>query len=247
MEALKHLLFIDIETACGHAEHAALSDGMQREWARKVKTKWNAEEHEAPQLFFDKAAILAEFGRIVCISIGCLRQRGNETKLVLRSFAGDDEKALLGDFCAALSTFSEKLGKEGKSLTFVGHNIKEFDLPYISRRMIVHGMCLPDCLRLQGKKPWEVPHIDTMQLWAFGDYKSFTRLALLAEVLGIPTPKDDISGEDVSRVFWQERNLQRIVTYCQKDVETTARVYLRLMCYEEPEFVTEVLGAQVAA
>ena len=248
MEALKHLLFIDIETVCSHADHAELSEGMQQEWLRKSKVKWNAEAPEAPQLFFEKAAVLAEFGKIVCISIGCLRRHGGEHRLWLRSFAQDDEKALLEDFCHALSGFSDKLSKEGsKSLTFVGHNIKEFDLPYISRRMIVHGMCLPECLRLQGRKPWEVPHVDTMELWAFGDRKAFTRLALLAEVLGIPSPKDDISGEDVSRVYWQERNLARIATYCQKDVETTARVYLRLMCYDEPAFVAEVIGAKEPA
>lgn len=248
MEALKHLLFIDIETACGFADHAELSGNMQHEWLRKAKTKWNAEEPDVPQMFFDKAAVFAEFGKIVCISIGCLRPRAEGDRLLLRSFAQDDEKALLEDFCSALSSFSDRLSKEGgKPLTFVGHNIKEFDLPYISRRMIVHGMCLPECLRLHGKKPWEVPHMDTMELWSFGDRKAFTRLALLAEVLGIPTPKDDISGEDVSHVYWHERNLPRIVTYCQKDVETTARIFLRLMCYDEPEFVAEVLPAHDAA
>lgn len=237
MEPLKHLLFIDIETACGYPEFAHLSEGMQREWLTKAKGKWNMEATDAPNAFFDKAGIFAEFGKIVCISMGCLVEKDGEWKLMVRSFAGDDEKELLGNFCTSIHKFS----KHHKQVTFVGHNIKEFDLPYIARRMVIHGMCLPECLRMHGKKPWEVPHIDTMQLWSFGDYKSYTKLSLLAEVLGIPTPKDDISGEDVTRVYWQEKNLPRIVTYCQKDVETTAKVYMRLMCYDEVSFTTEIM------
>ncbi len=241
MEPLKQYLFIDIETACGVRNHAALSEGMQREWAKKSATKFG-DEADAAKSFWDKAGIFAEFGKIVCISMGCLHERDGAWKLLIRSFADDDEKALLEQFCESVSKFSGK----HKNLTFVGHNIKEFDLPFISRRMIIHGMCLPECLKLHGKKPWEVPHIDTMELWAFGDRKSYTKLSLLAEVLGIPTPKDDISGEDVTRVYWEEENLARIVTYCQKDVETTARVYMRLMCYDEVAFTTEILVNAVA-
>src|ERR1043165_5575730 len=243
MEPLKHLLFIDIETVCCEAEYSVLSQGLQREWIRKVKSKWSVEEGEAAQAFFDKAGILAEFGKVVCISMGCLVEKDKEWKLMIKSFAGDNEKELLQDFCSSINRFS----KHQKYPTFVGHNIKEFDLPYISRRMIIHGLCLPECLRLHGKKPWEVPHIDTMQLWAFGDYKSYTKLSLLAEVLGIPTPKDDISGEDVTRVYWREKDIPRIVTYCQKDVETTARIYMRLMCYDEVNFTTEIVQDTVAA
>ncbi len=242
LEALKHLLFIDIETASGHLSFDELSEGMQQEWMRKAKTKWNVEAEDAPRLFFEKAAILAEFGKIVCISMGCLRQRGDELKLILRSYASEDETALLELFCEGLNKFIQSLGGgQAKPLTFVGHNIKEFDLPYISRRLIIHNIPLPECLRLHGKKPWEVPHLDTMQLWGFGDVKAFTRLALLAEVLGIPSPKDDINGADVTRVFWQEKDLPRIVTYCQKDVETTAKVYLRLMGHQHLHFSTEIL------
>jgi hypothetical protein len=243
MEPLKHLLFIDIETACGRSEFAQLSEGMQREWLVKAKGKWNTEAADAPQAFIDKAGIFAEFGKIVCISIGCFVEKDGNWKLVIRSFRGDNEQELLDAFCASLHKFN----KRHQGIVFVGHNIKEFDLPFISRRMVIHGLCLPDCLRMHGKKPWEVPHVDTMQLWSFGDYKSYTKLSLLAEVLGIPSPKDDISGEDVTRVYWQERNLQRIVNYCQKDVETTAKVYMRLMCYEEVSFTTEVMDEIAAA
>lgn len=243
LEALKHLLFIDIETASGHLSFDELSEGLQQEWLRKAQTKWNAEPEDAPRLFFEKAAILAEFGKIVCISVGCLRQRGEELKLLLRSYASEDEKSLLKSFCEGLNKFIQSLGGgQARPLTFVGHNIKEFDLPYISRRLIIQGMPLPECMRLHGKKPWEVPHLDTMQLWGFGDVKAFTRLALLAEVLGIPSPKDDINGADVTRVYWQEKDLTRIATYCQKDVETTAKIYLRLMGHPEIHFRSEILN-----
>ncbi|MBS1614644.1 MAG: ribonuclease H-like domain-containing protein [Bacteroidetes bacterium] len=243
LEALKHLLFIDIETASGQHRFEELSEGLQQEWLRKAQFKWNVPEGDAAALFVDKAAILAEFGKIVCISIGCLRPAGNELKLLMRSFALEDERILLEAFCSKLEAFSHSLNKEhAKSLAFVGHNIKEFDLPYISRRLIIQGLPLPECLKLHGKKPWEVPHLDTMQLWGFGDVKAYTRLALLAEVLGIPSPKDDINGADVSRVYWQDRNLPRIATYCQKDVETTVKVYLRLMGHPEINFRTEILS-----
>ncbi len=244
MEALKHLLFIDIETACGYADSSDMSEGLYREWMHKAKMKWSVDEEQASDAFFEKAAVLAEFGKIVCISLGCLRQRkGEEPKLFMRSYTDDDEKALLEAFCAGLASFSERLAQEGsKTLTFVGHNIREFDLPYISRRLVIHRIPFPECLRLQGKKPWEIPHLDTLQLWSFGDHKAFTRLSLLAELLDIPSPKDDISGSDVSRVYWREHDLQRIATYCQKDVETTARIYLRLVGYPEFHFDIEVLS-----
>lgn len=242
MEPLNHYLFIDIETASCVAEHGHMSPGMQREWERKAKTKWG-EDADAPELFWYKSGIFSEFGKIVCISIGCLKEKDGAWTLHVRSLANDDEHELLKAFCQSIGKFNS----QHKNLTFVGHNIKEFDLPYISRRMIINGMCIPDCLNHRGKKPWEVPHVDTMELWAFGDRKSYTKLSLLAEVLGIPTPKDDISGEDVTRVYWEEHDLQRIVTYCQKDVETTARVFMRLMCYYEVDFTTAIIQESVPA
>jgi len=243
MEPLNHYLFIDIETVSGVAEYTQLSPGMQGEWRRKAMTKFG-EDADSETIFGERSGIFAEFGKIVCISIGCLHQQEGSWKLLLRSFSGDNEKQLLEEYCTSISRFHGK----HSDLTFVGHNLIEFDLPYISRRMIINGMSLPNCMNFQGRKPWEVKDRvkDTMQIWSFGDYKSFTRLSLLAEVLGIPSPKNDISGEDVTRVYWQEHDLPRIVTYCQKDVETTARVFLRLMCCEL-DFTAEILQDQVGA
>lgn len=241
MEALKHYLFIDIETVSGMDDLSLMTPALQDEWIHKTRVKWGIEA-DAPECFREKAAVFSEFGKVVCISMGCLTEKDGAWTLHMRSFAGDDEKDLLVRFCTSIQKFARS-----HVPTFVGHNIKEFDLPFLSRRMLVNSIALPECLRLHGKKPWEVPHIDTMQLWAFGDYKSYTRLSLLAEVLGIPSPKDDISGADVGRVYWQERDLPRIVHYCQKDVETTVRVFMRLMVYAEIPFTTAIIEEHVPA
>ncbi len=225
MQNLKSLLFIDIETASGKASFEELSEGMQREWQHKATQKWREEAgDDAGTIYYDKAAILAEFGRIVCITIGWLHDEAEPLQLHLKSFYGEDEKALLDSFCHALGSFADKRGEP----VFVGHNIREFDIPFIGRRMIVQGMSLPKCLKLQGKKPWEILHQDTLHLWQFGDIKAYIRLSLLCELLGISTPKDDISGADVTRVFWEEKNLTRIAHYCEKDVLATAKVYFHL-------------------
>ena len=95
--------------------------------------------------------------------------------------------------------------------------------------MVIHGIELPRVLNLFGKKPWEVPHLDTLQLWKFGDFKHYTSLSLLTEILGIPSPKDDIDGSDVAQVYYKEKNLARIVRYCEKDVLSLAQVILRFL------------------
>ena len=226
MESLKHILFIDIETAPITPQFDAMSPGMQHQWVRKSRNLKSAiEENNVPALLFEeKAGIFSEFAKIVCIGIGCLVEREGEWKVVLKGLTDHDEKVLLNKFCEALSKFLEHF----PDLKFCGHNIKEFDIPFLCRRMIINGMNLPDCLQINGKKPWEVSHLDTMDMWKFGDHKNFTALALLAEVLGIPSPKDDIDGSMVGDVYWKERDLDRINRYCLREVYTTAKVFLRL-------------------
>jgi len=236
MESLEHYLFIDIETAGLKKVFSDLSPGLQDLWQDKARKKGylTSDSPDWSLIFNEKAAVFSEFGRIVCIGLGCFIRRPEGLSFTIKSIADTDEKLLLNRFCKALDTFTKRIPK----LVFCGHNIKEFDLPYISRRMIINDMKLPDCLRLQGKKPWEIPHLDTMELWSFGDRKNYTSLALLSEVLGIPSPKDDIDGSEVGRVFWEEQDLRRISTYCEKDVETTARIFLRLMEFGPLEFET---------
>ena len=159
----------------------------------------------------------------MCISCGVIQGNGEQRKIILKSFYGDDEKKLLVDFIDMLNKWAT-----GEAKFLCAHNGKEFDFPYLCRRMIIHGITIPSLLNISGKKPWEVNHYDTLELWKFGDYKSFTSLNLLAHVLGVPTPKDDIDGSMVWEVYWKEKNLERIVTYCQKDVVTVAQILLRM-------------------
>ena len=237
MEHLKGILFIDIETVPVLPEYDLLSEAMQKEWARKAKTIRNIpEENAIPSLLFsEKAGVYSEFAKVVCIGIGSLYKQENKWKMRLKSLTNDDEKLLLNDFCQVLERFI----KQNADLRFCGHNIKEFDIPFLCRRMVINGIPLPGCMQHYGKKPWEVNHIDTMELWRFGDYKNFTSLSLLAAVLGIPSPKSDLDGSMVATVYWNDKDLARIGSYCLQDVHTSARVYLRLTGIHdiEPEAV----------
>ncbi len=241
MEFLKQILFLDIETVSLVPDYTALSDVMQAEWAKKAKyLKSNiAENSEPPMLFTEKAGVFSEFAKVVCIVVGSLQQHGNKWSIRLKAIANHDEKQLLLDFKEIVQRFASYY----PNLQFCGHNIKEFDVPFLCRRMLINGLQLPDSMNLSGKKPWEVTHYDTLEMWKFGDYKHFTSLALLAEILGIPSPKDDMDGSMVGQVYWNEKDLQRIAKYCMQDVVTSAKVFLRLKgitdIHPEPVYVNE--------
>ena len=196
---LDDILFLDIETVPLHQQYSELS----------------AEE------FYDRAGIWAEFGKIVCISVGYFSFRHQQRTFRVTSFTGE-EKNLLEDFSRLVNEHFSRPNK-----LFCAHNGKEFDFPYISRRMIINGIEIPQKLQLFGKKPWEIPHLDTMEMWKFGDYKHYTSLKLLAHILGIPSPKDDIDGSEVRNVFYNEGDIDRIATYCEKDTITVAQILLR--------------------
>ena len=221
---LHSILFLDIETVSQYPVFEDVPSEWQELWRNKAEALLRDKQPAAPEDIYGRSAIYAEFGKVICISCGVLSGHPAARKLSIKSFSGDDEKELLTRFYDLL----HKWGSEGQKC-LCAHNGKEFDFPYLCRRMIIHGMKLPSILNLSGKKPWEIPHIDTMELWKFGEYKSFISLNLLAHALGVPTPKDDIDGSQVGEVYWAQRDLQRIVTYCQKDVVTVAQVYLRLL------------------
>jgi len=241
MDHLRHILFIDIETVPAVPVFSELTPGLQEHWKKKARLlKNNNDENTGPeQVFEERAGVFSEFAKVVCIGIGCLVEREGTWKLLLKSLSHTDEKVLLNNFCEALTRFTSHF----PDLRFCGHNIREFDIPFLCRRMVINGMNLPACMQWQGRKPWEVNLIDTLELWKFGDHKNFTSLALLAEVLGIPSPKDDMDGSMVGPVFWKEGDLSRISRYCLQDVGTTARVYLRLSgnhhIVPEVQFVTD--------
>ncbi|WP_026898038.1 3'-5' exonuclease [Daejeonella oryzae] len=217
---LHHVLVLDIETVPQYASFDEVPSHFTELWAQK--TQYQRRDGESPSDYYSRAGIWAEFGKIVCISVG-LFTAGEQPGLRVKSFAGHNEVELLKDFISLLN-------KQPANLLLCAHNGKEFDFPYLCRRMLINCLQMPAQLNLAGKKPWETGHIDTLELWKFGDYKNYTSLNLLAAVFDIPTPKDDISGKDVHQVYWQENNLERIVTYCQKDVITTARLLLKFKC-----------------
>ncbi|MBS1764005.1 MAG: 3'-5' exonuclease [Bacteroidetes bacterium] len=216
---LEKILFLDIETVPQAPSFEKLDAKSRELWLNKSKfiNKAATDEDE----LYNRAGIYAEFGKIVCISTGHFIQNGKEKQLNLQSFYGDDEKVLLSEFKELLDTQFFK-----SDHLLCAHNGKEFDFPYLCRRMLVNRLKLPAILDIAGKKPWDVQHLDTMELWRFGDYKNYTPLALLAHIFGIPSPKEDMDGSQVWKVYWQEKNLKRIAEYCQKDVITIVQLML---------------------
>jgi len=217
---LEHVLFLDIETVPEEENFNVLDQTKQQLFDQK--TKYQRKDDFTPEEFYERAGIWAEFGKIICISVGYFTFKGDIRHFRVTSFFGDEIK-ILKDFSNLLNNhFSQP------QHILCGHNAKEFDFPFIARRMIIHQLPIPMKLNLFGKKPWEVPHLDTMELWKFGDYKTFTSLKLLTNVLGIPSPKDDIDGSEVAHTFYVEKDIERIITYCEKDVIAVAQVLLRL-------------------
>ena len=220
---VNNILFLDIETAPQYPDYNDMPEEWRQLWDTKSASLLKYHEGQTNETLYPRAGIYAEFGKIICISCGVLQLADGQKKIILKSFYGDDEKLLLHQFSEMLNKWSA-----GEQKFLCAHNGKEFDFPYLCRRMIINNLPIPSLLNIAGKKPWEVSHLDTLELWKFGDFKSFTSLNLLAYTLGVPTPKDDIDGSMVWAVYWKEKNLERIVTYCQKDVVTVAQIYLRM-------------------
>ncbi|MGB4413838.1 MAG: 3'-5' exonuclease [Paludibacter sp.] len=226
---LPKIMFLDIETVPQKADISEIPEDLAHLWEEKynlirkrMPEKYTAET-SAAEAFANSAGIYSEFGKIVCISVGFIYFKGLEMHFRTKSFAGNNEKTILDDFTQMLTKFCAT-----KEHTLCGHNIKEFDIPYICRRMLINGINLPSVLQISGKKPWEISFIDTLELWKFGDYKNYTSLKLLTAIFGIPTPKDDIDGSQVAGVYYKEKDIERIAVYCQKDVVATTQVFLRM-------------------
>ncbi|ANH83211.1 3'-5' exonuclease [Niabella ginsenosidivorans] len=225
------ILFLDIETVPQYASFSEVPESWKHLWEIKAGALLKNREEETVESIYERAGIYAEFGKIICISCGVVQGAPDQRKIILKSFYGDDEKKLLQSFSEMLQKFT---ANEQRYLC--AHNGKEFDFPYICRRLLINRLPIPVILNTAGRKPWEVSHLDTMEFWKFGDFKSYTTLNLLAHSLDVPTPKDDIDGSMVAGVFYKEKNIERIVTYCQKDVVTVAQVFLRM---NGEELITE--------
>ncbi len=228
---LFNILFLDIETAAKYKTYEELPERLRPLWEKKASYLRNDAELSISDMYKDRAAIYSEFGQVICIGIGGLYlNEKKELNLKVKTLSADSEKALLENFSDILDKHKAK-----NSLQLCAHNGKEFDFPYLSRRMLINGLKLPLALDLGGKKPWEINHIDTMELWKFGDYKKFTSLDLLAAIFDIPSSKSDISGADVNRVYHEEKDLEKIKEYCGRDVSVLAQLYLKMKTYDSLE------------
>ncbi len=222
---LSTILFLDVECVSGEASYDDVPQTLADLWAAKAPRIMRVDELDEAELhrsYTEKAAIYSEFGKIVCISVGIVTGPAGSESIRVKSFADPEERKLLADF-------AELLSSNPGIRNFCGHNIREFDMPYIGRRMLINRMELPKLIDLRGKKPWECHHVvDTMEMWCFGDRKNYTSLKLLAALFDVPSPKDDIDGSQVGRVYWEDHDLDRIAIYCEKDVVATANVFFAL-------------------
>ena len=219
--SVENLFFLDIETVSCCEHYELLTEEWKELWTEKIYKA--LPDNTTPEDYYPKrAGIMAEFAKVVCISFGYIKTENGKMQLRVKSIYSEDEREILEKFIDTVCQMQAK-----NTWCFTGHNIKEFDIPFLCRRILVNNISIPDCFNFQAMKPWDVPVLDTLHLWRFGDYKHYTSLKLLAATLGVPSPKNDIDGSQVGTVFWSEKDLQRIALYCQKDVATVANIILR--------------------
>ena len=224
------ILFFDIETVPLEYDFKNLDERGQDLWSKKTRFIQERESLNAEEVY-DRAGIYAEFGKVVCISMGFVLQKEGETQIRLKSIANEDESTLLNEFIDLLNSYYNT-----PDFMFCAHNGKEFDIPFLCRRILIHGKKMQKMLNISGKKPWEIKHLDTMELWKFGDFKNYTSLDLLTYVFKIPTPKDDMDGSQVAKVFYEDKNLDRIIHYCEKDVVATIQLFRK---YQSEPFIDD--------
>ena len=226
---IKDVLFLDIETVPLYSTFREQPESLKNLWEKK--SSYFRKPDERAEDVYQRAGIYSEFGKIICISVGIIHVKNDDRFLRLKSFAGDDEKKILSDFSEMLEELNSR-----RKISLCAHNGKEFDFPYIARRILINNLKLPPLLDIAGKKPWETCLLDTMELWKFGDYKHYTSLDLLTTIFNIPSPKDKIDGSMVAGLYWEEKDIESIVTYCQKDVVAIAQLMLR---YRNEELIGE--------
>jgi len=225
----QNILFLDIETVPQYPSYQDLDERWKKLWDKKSKNI--STEDQISEQTYNKAGIYAEFGKIICISVGFIKKDGEQRQFRIKSFANDDEKKLLMEFN---SLIIKSFNRDEHVLC--AHNGKEFDFPYIARRILINGLKIPKIINMAGKKPWQIKHLDTLELWRFGDYKNWTSLDLLTAVFNIPTPKDDIDGSQVAEIYYKNNDLERITKYCEKDVIAVAQLFLK---YKNENIISE--------
>jgi 3'-5' exonuclease len=217
---ISKILFLDIETVRGAKNYAELTEGMRNMWESKAQYIQMEDLPDAEAKYYERAGIFAEFGKVVCISFGFVYWQNEKPMMRIKSFFGENEPEILIQLRQLLDT-------KFADWRLCAHNGKEFDFPYLCRRFLINQIPIPKVLQIQGKKPWEISHLDTMELWKFGDYKNYTKLELLCNVFGVPTPKDEMDGSLVGKVFWEDNDPAKIARYCEKDVIATIQVFLK--------------------
>lgn len=222
---LRDVLFIDIETVASTNQYQLLDERFKSLWARKAGYLRRDPEETDEYLFETRAGIYAEFGKIICIVVGkFIENEQGELTLRTKAYSGDDERNVLLNFKSMIERMDPLLTK------LCAHNGKEFDYPYLCRRMLVNEIPLPALLNLSGKKPWEVQHLDTLEMWKFGDVKHYTSLDLLASIFNLPSSKGAMDGSLVNKVYYEEKDLEKITNYCISDVVVLAQLFLKLKC-----------------
>ena len=228
LDQLKNIVFFDIETAGSHESLDALQEDnplLATLWSKRCEyLREKFEENKDltdEELYLNKAALHPEFNRIVCASFGRIAGDVDSTSMIIKSYSGDDESEILDGIDKVLTKFNK--------MNLCGHNIKRFDIPVMGKRFLINGKKLPKSLMIYDSKPWELPFIDTSDIWSFGAWQEgFASLELIAASLKVPSPKDDIRGEDVHSVFWESSEHSRIAEYCAKDVKVLGDIMLKI-------------------
>lgn len=223
IQELRDILFVDIETVANTYDYNAMDERMKIQWSRKASFLRREKDQTDEGIYHERAGIYAEFGKIICIAVGkFFETEAGDLVLKTKAYYGDNEAEILADFKSMI----EKM--DAAVLKLCSHNGKEFDYPYICRRMLVNGISLPAALDIMGKRPWEIQHLDTMEMWKFGDYKHYTSLDLLAAIFNIPTSKNGMDGSQVNVTYHRDNDLQKIKDYCVRDVIVLAQLYLKM-------------------
>lgn len=232
-DLLRRILFIDIETVRLTESYDALDERLQKAWERKAGWLTKEDPKSPEEVYLDKAGIYAEFGRVVVIGLGILHPTEDGWKLRTKALFQENEHSLLTEFSNILTRMNQD------ELMLCAHNGKEFDFPYLSRRMRINRISLPQTLDIAGKKPWEIQHLDTMEMWKFGDFKHYTSLELLSALFGIDSSKDDLDGSGVGKAFYEDNDPEKIMEYCLRDVEVTARLLMHLKGWHDTKITVE--------
>jgi len=224
---INKLLFLDIETVGIEEDLDSLHitfPHLSKMWGETgydyCKRRYPNEDLYSNEMFIKKAALLPEFGKIVCASVGFISPNG---QIKLDSFVGD-EKDILGNICELFNSV-DKLG-----FKICGHNIKNFDLPYIGKKMLVHGITLPKILPTYNDKPWETKVVDTKEVWGFNSYIGLSSLDLICASLDVESPKNgDLKGDLLHQFYYSEKkDINKIKEYCEKDVEATIKLVKKI-------------------